>query len=370
MSLLSDKEIIFDRAISQLTFVDIDSIQYLDFECNQGFRILGYQNISIENAIIDQLHKGLLDGGNYKSSVVQDFEAELLKNSSLDAVFACESKSDAISLATHTALHYFQKKYSNISHNVIVLQNKNISYSSLFNKDCKYAEINNIDSVKKNISKDIYAVILRPDNQTEVDKTFFRDLRRLCDEHDMAMIVDESMYPHFRHGKCFMHQNFSIIPDTIITNNAISNGITSFFCIMKNRFLNQSLPKEYIIKPSQLISAIGLEVLKLCDTKEFQNNIGVLNILLEQYAQKLQQIHKDTIEVCKSINSSIFITFKSSIIKTHDLAVIAQKNGLLFQCINEKTIALNPPLIATERHIATAIEILSESISQMEILGR
>jgi acetylornithine/succinyldiaminopimelate/putrescine aminotransferase len=62
------------------------------------------------------------------------------------------------------------------------------------------------------------------------DVQFFRDIRRLCDERGIALIVDEVQTGLGRTGEWFGFQHFGIEPDIVTMAKALGNGVPIGAC--------------------------------------------------------------------------------------------------------------------------------------------
>ena len=93
-----------------------------------------------------------------------------------------------------------------------------------------FAEFNNLESVKKLVTDNTYAIIVEA-VQGEggiypASKEFLQGIRDICTQNDIIMICDEIQCGMGRTGKMFAYQNYGIQPDIVTMAKGIGNGIT------------------------------------------------------------------------------------------------------------------------------------------------
>lgn len=93
-----------------------------------------------------------------------------------------------------------------------------------------YADLNDIESVKKAIQLDQVAAILVEPVQGEggvnpCKKEFLQQLRDLCDEKGMLLLYDEVQSGMGRLGTLFAYQAFGVEPDAVSMAKALGSGV-------------------------------------------------------------------------------------------------------------------------------------------------
>jgi acetylornithine/N-succinyldiaminopimelate aminotransferase len=109
----------------------------------------------------------------------------------------------------------------------------------------KFAEFNNLESVKKLVTDKTCAIIMET-VQGEggiypADKEFLSGVRALCDEHDILLILDEIQCGMGRTGKMFAWQNYGVKPDIMTVAKALGCGVPVGAFLMTQKVADRSL---------------------------------------------------------------------------------------------------------------------------------
>ena len=93
----------------------------------------------------------------------------------------------------------------------------------------KFAEFNNLDSVKVSINENTCAVIMEP-VQGEggiypATEEFIKGVRRLCDDKGILLIFDEIQCGMGRTGSMFSYQGYKVMPDIMTSAKALGCGV-------------------------------------------------------------------------------------------------------------------------------------------------
>ena len=104
-----------------------------------------------------------------------------------------------------------------------------------------YLPLNEIEAVKAELSKgDVCAVIIEGIQGVGgiqvPNAEFMKELRRMCDETNTVLILDEIQSGYGRSGKFFAHQYMGIKPDMITVAKGIANGFPMAAVLISPKF--------------------------------------------------------------------------------------------------------------------------------------
>ena len=93
----------------------------------------------------------------------------------------------------------------------------------------RYAEFNNLDSVKAIMDEYVCAILTEPvqgeGGVRPASREFLQGLRELCDEKGILLMFDEVQVGSGRTGKLFAHQYYGVEPDTCSMAKALGSGV-------------------------------------------------------------------------------------------------------------------------------------------------
>jgi len=91
------------------------------------------------------------------------------------------------------------------------------------------ATLNDLDSVRALIGPQTVAIMLEPiqgeAGVIPADKAFLRELRALCDRHDLLLIVDEVQTGCGRTGTLFAYEQYDVEPDIMTLGKGLGGGV-------------------------------------------------------------------------------------------------------------------------------------------------
>ncbi len=240
---------------------DTNGKKYLDFAAGIAVCALGYGNEEYKAALKTQVDM-LLHTSNlyYNPPIIK--AAELIKKASgMDRVFFTNSGAEAIEGAIKAAKKYAYTRDGHAGHEMIAMKGSfhgrtlgalsvtgNKHYQEPFEPllpGIRFAEFNNLDSVKAQVSEKTCAVIMET-IQGEggiypATKEFIEGVAELCKERNILLILDEIQCGMGRTGKMFAWQNYNIKPDIMTAAKALGCGVPVGAFLLTERVAQKSL---------------------------------------------------------------------------------------------------------------------------------
>lgn len=359
---------------------DTDKKAYLDFAAGIAVCALGYSNEAYKNALKDQVDKLLHTSNLYYNVPTIEAAKKALKASGMDRIFFTNSGTEAIEGAIKAAKKYAYTRDGHAGHEIIAMKHSfhgrsigalsvtgNAHYQEPFAPlmpGVKFAEYNNLESVKELVTDKTCAVIMET-VQGEggiypADPAFIEGVRRLCDEKDILLILDEIQCGMGRTGEMFAWQNYGVKPDIMTCAKALGCGVPVGAFFLTQRVADKSLAPgdhgtTYGGNPfvGAAVSAV-FDQFKACDILGHVKEVAPyleqkLDELVEKYDFLVTRRGKGLMQgvVCK--------------LPVGKVAAAALEQGLIVITAGADVLRFVPPLVIEKQHVDEMIEKLEKA---------
>ncbi|HIU75324.1 MAG TPA: aspartate aminotransferase family protein [Candidatus Pelethocola excrementipullorum] len=361
---------------------DTDGKEYLDFAAGIAVFALGYGNEAYNQALKDQIDQLIHTSNLYYNVPMGEAAEKLVKASDMDKVFFTNSGTEAIEGTIKVARKYAYLKDGGTDHEIIAMKHSfhgrslgalsvtgNTHYQEPFKPligGVKFAEFNNLNSVKAQITDKTCAIILET-IQGEggiypAEKEFLEGVRALCDEHDILLILDEIQCGMGRTGNMFAWQDYGVQPDVMTCAKALGCGVPVGAFVLNKKVAEHSLvPGDHgtTYGGNPLACRAVSTVLDLFESEQIVEHVRKTTVYLEQ---KLDEIVEE-FDCVEGRRGKGFM--QGLIIKGKPVGEVVNQalgNGLLVISAGSDVLRLVPPLIITEKDIDEMILKLKKSL--------
>lgn len=364
---------------------DTDKKAYLDFAAGIAVCALGYSNEAYKNALKDQVDKLLHTSNLYYNVPTIEAAKKALKASGMDRIFFTNSGTEAIEGAIKAAKKYAYTRDGHAGHEIIAMKHSfhgrsigalsvtgNAHYQEPFAPlmpGVKFAEYNNLESVKELVTDKTCAVIMET-VQGEggiypADPAFIEGVRRLCDEKDILLILDEIQCGMGRTGEMFAWQNYGVKPDIMTCAKALGCGVPVGAFFLTQRVADKSLaPGDHVTTyggnpfVGAAVSAV-FDQFKACDLLGHVKEVAPyleqkLDELVEKYDFLVTRRGKGLMQgvVCK--------------LPVGKVAAAALEQGLIVITAGADVLRFVPPLVIEKQHVDEMIEKLEKALLSVQ----
>lgn len=360
---------------------DQDNNRYLDALAGIAVCNLGHAHPAIHQAICEQSKKLLHTSNLYNITSQEQLADSLISKSGMDNVFFSNSGAEANEAALKIArLHGHQQ---GIEKSCVLVMEKSFhgrtlaTLSATGNKKVHegfaplvegfiHIPFNDIKAAKNAIAdnKNIVAILTEPvqgEGGVNIPAAdYLNQIRILCDQHNLLMMLDEIQTGIGRTGKFLAYQHNAIIPDVCTLAKGLGNGVPIGACLAKGKAATLLTAGKHgsTFGGNPLACSAALAVLEILDNEKIIDQVETKGT---EICTNLINKLKDNKDISNIRNMGLMIGIDLSE-SCSELVGMAQKKGLLINVTAEKTIRLLPPLIINSEQIKILTDTLSDVI--------
>lgn len=364
---------------------DIDGKKYLDFVAGIAVFALGYQNKAYNDALKAQIDKVIHTSNYYYNVPAIEAARKIKKVSGMDRVFFTNSGAEAVEGAIKAARKYAYLKDGCTDHEIIAMNHSfhgrtmgalsvtgNPKYREAFQPmigHIKFADLNNFQSVLDQVTDKTCAIIMETvqgeGGLYPATEEFLKQVRDLCDERDILLILDEIQCGMGRTGEMFAWQNYGVKPDIMTCAKALGCGVPVGAFFLTQRVADKSLAPgdhgtTYGGNPfvGAAVSAV-FDQFKACDILGHVKEVAPyleqkLDELVEKYDFLVTRRGKGLMQgvVCK--------------LPVGKVAAAALEQGLIVITAGADVLRFVPPLVIEKQHVDEMIEKLEKALLSVQ----
>lgn len=262
---------------------------YLDFYGGHGVISIGHSHPTYIKHVTEQINFI----GFYSNSIINPVQEKLgnllpqICGYPDYSLFLCnsgaEANENALKLASfHTGkskvLAFKNSFHGRTSAAVAVTDNPKIIAPINAQQEVVFCELNDIESVKKEIAKgEVSSVIIEAiqgvGGLDEGSTEFFRELEKVCKNNKVVLILDEIQCGYGRSGKFFAHQHHGIKADIISVAKGMGNGFPIGGILISPEFTSSFGLLGTTFGGNHLACAAALAVLEVMEDEDILSNV-------------------------------------------------------------------------------------------------
>lgn len=361
---------------------DLEGKEYLDLFPGWAVSGIGHCHPVVVNAIKEQARKILHVANNFLNLKQAELASAISEASFPARVFFCNSGAEA----NEAAIKFARKYGSDTRRYEIITMKKSFHGRTLaamtatgqekFHQGFQplvekfhYADFNDLESVKKLITPKTVAIMLEP-IQGEggihvASPEFLQGVRKLCDEKDMLLILDEVQTGMGRTGKMFAYQHYDLEPDLMTLAKSLGGGAPIGALVASRRI------KREVFAPGMhastfggnpLVCAASLAVFKAIRKEKLLTRAIRMGELLDQEFEKLKTKYP-VIESARGMALMRALKLKEP---SAPYAAEAREQGLLINATQGDVLRIMPPMTISPKEIKLAMRILDRVFHKLQ----
>ena len=375
-------QIVLDRG-EGVHLYDLDGKEYLDFCAGIAVFALGYGHKGFNDVLKAQIDK-LTHTSNYYYNVPAVEAARKLKAvTGMDRVFFTNSGAEAVEGAIKAARKYAYTLDGTTDHEIIAMEHSfhgrtmgalavtgNAHYREAFEPligNVKFATFNDFDSVLAQVTDKTCAIIMET-VQGEggiypADPAFIKQVRALCDEKGILLILDEIQCGMGRTGTMYAYEQYGVKPDILTTAKAIGNGVpVGAFCMTEKVAAKSLVPGDHgtTYGGNPLACAAISKVIDIFKDEKILDNVRDVAPYLEEKLNTL-------VEKYDFIRCQRGLGLMRGLVLTCPVGPVISKaieKGLILINAGTNIIRFVPPLVIARADVDAMMAILDECLQE------
>ena len=229
----------------------------------------------------------------------------------------------------------------------------------------RLVDFGDIEQIKEAVSENTAAILLEPiQGEAGINippEGFLKEVRELCDEHNILFIADEIQAGLGRSGKMFATDWDDVKPDMYILGKALGGGVFPISCILADKevlsvFNPGSHGSTFGGNPlACAVSEAALDVLLDEELVERSNELG------EYFKSELEKIDTPLIKEIRGRGLFIGVDLTES---ARPYCEELKELGILCKETHDTVIRFAPPLVISKEDLEWALERVKQVLSK------
>ena len=363
-----------------------DGRKYLDFASGIAVNILGHGHPHYTRKVQEQVATLIHVSNLYGSPQGEAFAQRLIDNSFADTVFFTNSGAEAVECAIKTARRYHHHHGRPEKHDLISFTNafhgRTMAAISATDQPkmtdgfapllpgFKVVEFDNLDAALAAVDENTAGFLVEPvqgeGGIRPASQAFMSGLRRVCDEMDLMLVLDEVQCGIARTGRLFAHEHYGIEPDILSSAKGIGGGFPLGACLATEKAAAGMVIGTHgsTYGGNPLAMAAGQAVFDVILEEGFMENVRAIGERLRGALEQMIPNHDHLFEGVRGIGLMLGVKMKSD---SRAFVTYLREHGLLTVAAADNVMRVLPPLVIEEAHVTEFVERLSEAAREYKL---
>ena len=376
------KAISFKEGKGSYLFAD-NGDKYLDFVQGIAVNVLGHCHKHLVKTLQEQSEKLWHVSNAYVIPEQEKLAKRLTDNTFADFVCFQNSGTEATEASIKIARKYFHKIGKPEKNRIITFEGafhgrtfaalsaqQNKKYSEAFEplmSGFEQVPFNDLNALRNKINERTAAVMIETiqgeGGIRPVSLNFLEELKKICNQHNALLFLDEVQCGFGRSGKLFSYEWSNIEPDIMAIAKGMGSGFPIGACLAtQDASVGMTEGKHgSTFGGNPLAVAVGKAVITEIMSDGFLENVDKVARYLWQNLKDLENKFDEIIEV-RGAGLLLGIKTRTSNKKINELLC---ENGLLTIIASDNIVRLAPPLIITNNEVDKAVEIIKKVLENI-----
>ena len=376
------RKIAFKKGRGSFLF-SVDGKKYLDFLSGIAVNTLGHSNPKLIKALNSQAQKVWHVSNSFQIPEGENLAKKLSKKTFAEKVIFVNSGAEANEAAIKIARRYFYSIGKPGKNRILCIKNSfhGRTLANIFASGSKkmtegfgpkvtgfdHFKFGDLKSLKSKITNKTAAIFFETamgESGIKVhSKKFLRDVRKICDEKKILLILDEVQCGIGRSGKFFAYEYAKVTPDIVPIAKGIGGGFPLGAVLMTKKVSKCMIPGTHgsTYGGNPLAMVIGNTIMNEIFKKGFLLNVrnnskyflNQLNLIKKKYPKVIKEIRGIGLLIGIQVNVDLSI-FINKLTKKRLLTIRAAEN----------VVRILPPLNVKKKEIDLALKIIDDACSE------
>ena len=360
--------------------------KYLDMGAGIAVNCLGHANPHLTKVLTDQASQLWHTSNLYHIPNQEKLANNLVQSTFADTVFFTNSGTESMECAIKMARKFHHSNDDLERTEIITFENSfhgrslamiSAAGSEKLTKGFEpilsgfiQIQYNNIEKLTEVVNTKTAAIVLEPiqgeGGIIPAQEHFLSQVKKLCVENGILLILDEIQCGVGRTGSLFAYEEYNVKPDIMAIAKGIGGGFPLGACLATERAAQGMTAGTHgsTYGGNPLACAVGNAVLGIINDQEFLDKVKDKSLLLKQKLAYLLDQHPDIFEEIRG--KGLMMGLKCKILNT-DLVNAGYQKGLITVPGGDNTIRLLPPLNITNKEIDVAVTMLDECAKLLKL---
>jgi acetylornithine/succinyldiaminopimelate/putrescine aminotransferase len=239
----------------------------------------------------------------------------------------------------------------------------------------KMVPFGNAQAIRDVFTKDTAAVILEPiQGEGGINlppEGYLQEVRKICDEHEALLILDEIQTGFARTGKMFASEHWGVVPDIMTVAKSLGGGIYPISAtIFKEELMDFFVPHPFIhlstFGGSDLGCIVGLAVIDYIEKNHLAEHAARMGGRFRAGFDRFLKAYPDLLLEVRQMGLMIGLQYTNSSIGPRLTKKLADRGVIAVYTGNDPAICrFMPPLVITPEEVDFVLNALEDSMREL-----